>query len=77
MKTMKAFCTAIVLSLTISISAFAGEIATPGAAQTGNTGDTSTATFSTFPTVQPTETQIGDLYVSTISDALLALVSMF
>jgi len=79
MKTMKAFCTAIVLSLTISISAFAGEIATPGAAQTGDTGDTSTstATFSTSPTVQPTDTQIGDLYVSAISDALLTLVSMF
>ena len=77
MKTMKAFCMAIVLSLTISISAFAGDIATPGAAQTGDTGDTSTATFSTSPSVQPTDTQIGDLYVSTISDALLTLVSMF
>jgi hypothetical protein len=77
MKTMKAFCTAIVLSLTISISAFAGDIATPGAAQTGDTGDTSTATFSTSFSVQPTDTQIGDLYVSTISDVLLTLVSMF
>ena len=77
MKTMKAFCTAIVLTLTISISAFAGDIATPCAAQTGDTGDTSTATFSTSPIIQPTDTQIGDLYVSTISDALLTLVSMF
>ena len=74
MKTMKAFCTAIVLSLTISISAFAGEIATPGSAQTG---DTSTGTFSTSPSVQPPDTQIGDLYVSTISDVLLTLVSRF
>jgi hypothetical protein len=77
MNTMKAFCTAIVLSLTISISAFAGDIASPGAAQTGDTGDTSTATFSTSPAVQPTDTQIGDLYVSMISDVLLTLVSMF
>jgi hypothetical protein len=74
MKTMKAFCTAIVLSLTISISAFAGDIATPDAAKTGQT---STATFSTSPSVPPTDTQISDLYVSTISDVLLTLVSMF
>jgi hypothetical protein len=72
MKTMKAFCTAIVLSLTISISAFAGEIATPGAAQTG---DNSTGTFSTSP--QPTDTQNGELSASMISDVLLTLVSMF
>jgi hypothetical protein len=74
MKTMKAFCTVIVLGLTISISAFAGEIATPDAAQTVHT---STGTFSTSPSVQPTDTQIGDLYVSTISDLLMTLVSMF
>ena len=74
MKTMKAFCTAIVLSLTISISAFAADIATPDAAQTVHT---STGTFLTSPSAQPTDTQIGDLYVSTISDVLLTLVSMF
>lgn len=74
MKTMKAFGTAIVLSLTISISAFAGEIATPGAAQTG---DPSTGTISTSPSVQPTDTQTGGLYDSTISDVLLTLASMF
>ena len=74
MKTMKAFCTAIVLSLTISISAFAGDIATPDAVQTVHT---STATFPTSPSVQLTDTQIGDLYVSTISDVLLTVVSMF
>ena len=74
MKTMKAFCTAIVLSLTISISAFAGEIATPDAAQTVQT---STGTLSTSPSVQPPDTQIGDLYVKTIRDVLLTLVSMF
>jgi len=74
MKTMKAFCTAIVLSLTISISAFAGDIATPDAAQTGQT---STTILSTSPSVQPTDAEIGDLYVSTIRDVLLTLVSMF
>ena len=74
MKTMKAFCTAIVLSLTISISAFAGEIATPDAAQTVHA---STGTFSTSPSVQPTDMQIGDLYVSPIKDILLTLASMF
>ena len=74
MKTMKAFCTAIVLSLTISISAFAGDIATPDAVQIVHTG---TATFSTSPSVQPTDTQIGCLYDSTISDVLLTLASMF
>lgn len=74
MKTMKAFCTAIVLSLTISISAFAGDIATPDAAQTVQT---STAIFSTSPSVQPPDAEIGDLDVSTISDVLLTLVSMF
>jgi hypothetical protein len=75
MKTMKAFCTAIVLSLTISTSAFAGEIATPGAAQVG---DTSTSTFSTAPSGQSADNYlIGDLTDSTLGDVLLTLVSMF
>ena len=74
MKTMKAFCTAIVLSLTITISAFAGEIATPGAATTEDPG---TATFSTSPLVQPTDTEINDLYFTTFGDVFLTLVSMF
>ena len=74
MKTMKAFCTALVLTLTLSFSAFAGEIATPTAAKNGNT---STGTFSTSPAFQPTDTEVNGLYASTISDALLTLVSMF
>ena len=74
MKTMKAFCTAIVLSLTISISAFAGEIATPDAAQTVHT---STGTFSTSPSIQPPAAETSGLYASTIGDVLLTLVSMF
>ena len=74
MKTMKAFCTAIVLSLTISISAFAGDIATPGAAQIGGTG---TATLLTSPSVQPTDTDINGLNASMIGDVLLTLALMF
>ena len=35
MKTMKAICTATVLSLALSVSAFAGDISTPGASVTG------------------------------------------
>ncbi len=60
MKTMKAFCTAIVLSLTISISAFAGDIATPGAP----TGDTSPGTTSTTPPSPPAliEGALGDVF---------------
>jgi hypothetical protein len=74
MKTMKAFCTAIVLSLTISISAFAGDIATPGAARTG---DTSTGTLSTTTYDQSTDTtSLGDLDASTFGDVLLTLISM-
>jgi hypothetical protein len=75
MKTMKAFCTAIILSLTISISAFAGDIATPGAARTG---DTSTGTLSTTTSGQSTgDTNLGDLDASMLGDLLLTLVSMF
>jgi hypothetical protein len=73
MKTMKACCTAIVLSLTISISAFAGDIATPGAARTG---DTSTGTISTPPSL-PADTEDGYLYASAFGDAFLTVLSMF
>jgi len=74
MKTMKAFCTAIVLSLTISISAFAGDIATPGAARTVDPG---TGTISTTPPSLPADTEDGYLYASAFGDVLLTLVSMF
>jgi hypothetical protein len=75
MKTMKAFCTAIILSLTISISAFAGDIATPGAAQAG---DTSTGTLSTTTSGQSTgDPSLGDPDASTLGDVLLTLLSMF
>ncbi|MEO7970961.1 MAG: hypothetical protein ABI698_06665 [bacterium] len=75
MKTMKAFCTAIILSLTISITAFAGDIATPGAAQTG---DTSTGTLSTTTSSQSIDdTSLGDADASTIGYVLLTLLSMF
>lgn len=74
MKTIKVFCTAIVLSLTISISAFAGEIATPGAACTGNT---SVGACSTDPSAPPADTKINDVDSSAFSYVLLTLLSMF
>ena len=74
MKTMKAFCTAIVLSLTISISAFAGDIATPGAARTG---DTNTGTISTTPPSLPVDIEDGYPYASAFADVFLTLFSMF
>jgi hypothetical protein len=74
MKTMKAFCTAIVLSLTISISAFAGDIAAPGAPRTGD----SPVTISTDPAALAANTiEIGDLNATMLSDVLLTLLSMF
>ncbi|HEX3281690.1 MAG TPA: hypothetical protein VHR36_10715 [Pyrinomonadaceae bacterium] len=75
MKTIKAFCTAIILSLAISTSAFAGDIATPGAALTG---DTTTGTLLTTTSDQSTDdTNIGDLDASTLGDVLLTLLSTF
>lgn len=74
MKTIKVFCTAIVLSLTISISAFAGEIATPGAACPGKT---SISTFSTDPSALPADTKIDDVDSSAFCYVLLTLLSMF
>jgi hypothetical protein len=75
MKTMKAFGTAIILSLTISISAFAGEIATPTAPRLG---DTSPGISSTSPSALPAVTEIGYLEnTSALSDVLMMLVSMF
>lgn len=75
MKTMKAFCTAIVLSLTISISAFAGDIATPGAVRTDDPGTGSLSTPTSAPCADITE--FGDFYASAFSDVCLTLLSMF
>ena len=74
MKTIKVFCTAIVLSLTISISAFAGEIATPGAACIGNA---SVGACSTDPSAPPADTTIDDADSSALCYVLLTLLSMF
>jgi hypothetical protein len=75
MKTMKAFCTAIVLSLILSISAFAGDIAAPGAARTADP----TVTILTNPPAPPANNNIGlgDLEASMLSDVLLTLLSMY
>jgi hypothetical protein len=61
MKKMKAFCTATVLALTLSVSVFAGDIASPGAAQPSDIG--TPGSVSTAPAV--------------LGDVLLALLSMF
>jgi len=77
MKKMKAFCTATVLALTLSASVFAGDIASPGAAQPGDIG-TSGCVSTAPPTVSPNETAVvssGDAGV--LSDVLLALLAMF
>ena len=73
MKTMKAVCTATVLALTLSVSAFAGDISTPGAA---NPGGTSGAVQTTLPT-SSTDTPADLSKTEAFADILLSLVSMF
>ena len=76
MKKTKAFCTATVLALTLSVSVFAGDIATPGAAQPGDTGTPSSV--STPPTVSPNETVVvSSEDAGALGDVLFALLSMF
>jgi hypothetical protein len=68
MKKMKAFCTATVLALTLSVSAFAGDIATPGTAQPGGTATPSSV--ATAPLVTNSDPGV-------LGDVLLALLAMF
>ena len=77
MKKMKAFCTATVLALTLSVSVFAGDIASPGAAQPGDIGTPSSVP--TAPaTVSPNETAVvSSEDAGALGDVLLALLSMF
>jgi hypothetical protein len=77
MKTMKAFCTATVLALTLSVSAFAGDIASPGAAEPG---DISTpGAVSTVPSTLSTDMTVldSDLETAAWGDMFLTLVSLF
>ena len=76
MKTMKAVCTATVLALTLSVSAFAGDISTPGSAIPGGIGTGTVATAS-YSTSTDAVAPIGDLEMGTFADMFLALVSMF
>jgi len=73
MKTMKAICTATVLALTLSVSAFAGDISTPGAAHSGGGSDAVTTTLPTLSTDASTDLSETDAF----ADILLALVTMF
>ncbi len=76
MKKMKAFCTATVLALTLSVSAFAGDIATPGAApgDIGTPGSVSTAP----PTLSTNEPAVvSNSEVDVLVDVLLEVLSMF
>ena len=76
MKKMKAFCAVTVLALTLSVSVFAGDIASPGAAQPGDIGTPSSV--STPPTVSPNETVVASSEdAGALGDVLLALLSMF
>ena len=76
MKTMKAICTATVLALVLSVSAFAGDIAAPGA-PTPSTDVTSTGdlTVSTDPTMDVSATS--STYVDLFTENVLALISLF
>ncbi len=69
MKMMKAICTATVLSLTLSVSVFAGDISSPGAPVTCEIG-TPCPVSSGAPTVSTDA-------LGTLADFLLALVSTF
>jgi hypothetical protein len=75
MKTMKAVCTATVLALTLSVSAFAGDISSPGAPKSGDIG--TPGAVSTEPTTSDATTVTSDVEMSALADILLALASMF
>ena len=74
MKKMKAFCTATVLALTLSVSAFAGDIATPGAAPRDIGAPSS---VSTAPPSLPTNEPAVVSGVDVLGSVLLDLLSMF
>jgi len=77
MKKMKAFCTAAVLALALSVSAFAGDIASPGAAQPGDIG-TPGSVSTAPPTLSTNETAVvSNEDAGVLGDVLLAFLSMF
>ena len=77
MKKMKAFCRATVLALTLSVSVFAGDIATPGAAcpgDSGTPGSVSTAP-QTLSSIEPAVVSNSD--VDVLGEVIVALLAMF
>jgi hypothetical protein len=77
MKTMKAICTATVLALTLSITAFAGDIGSPGAPKTGEINTPgAVATASSAPAADTT-TVVCDYAQGAFEDLMLALMSIF
>ena len=74
---MKAICKATVLALSLSVSAFAGDIASPGAPIPGAVG--TTTSVSSAPTNQTdvdwSATGSAEMYV--VMNGLLQLVSLF
>ena len=74
MKTMKAFCTTTVLVLTLCVSAFAGDIASPGAVNPGEPGilgGTASVTTLTDSTVA------SQLDAAVWGEMLVTLLSLF
>jgi hypothetical protein len=77
MKTMKAVCTATLLALTLSVSAFAGDISSPGALTTGEIGTPGAVSTTTSTQSTETTTALVDLAECTFEDLFLALMSIF
>ena len=77
MKTMKAICTATVLALTLSVTAFAGDISSPGAPKTGETGTPGAVASASSALENDTTTVVCDLAQGEVEDLMLALMSIF
>jgi hypothetical protein len=77
MKTMKAICTATVLALTLSVSAFAGDISSPGAPKTGETSTPGAVPTASSAPETDTTTVVCDLAQSAVEELMLALMSIF
>jgi hypothetical protein len=76
MKTIKAICTAAVLALTLSISAFAGDIAAPGAPKTVDFGTTGAVSTELSASSTGTTVVASDLQTAALSE-MLTLLSFF
>ena len=74
MKTMKAFCTTTVLVLTLSVSAFGGDIAAPGAVLPGEPGIPGATAPVTTGTDGPVDS---GLDAAAWGEMLMTLLSLF